>query len=1277
MKELENEQVNKEIQDEIGNVIEEEPEQLRTGVYNTHPSASAGQKNVGQPSFNSGNNAAQTGRQSAVNQQAAGAGAPQDQKKENDDEYEPKVEYEQVFLNGVPNEAFLGTSEERRATGQQYLNGYDAQKTMLDKALFYVYYEMKNFLTSAAPDPRYDTMLSVDVDKSLSDEEKKRLVDEAQKNLDEAYRKREEIGISKTGFTSPEDEATDLELDRKFYKDLIGNGSRSAIIKGLKNVQLVSTYGEYYGGLAVKENLDKIPENDPNRMKKALYLASYNNASVSNLLGAAKGAIDASVRMKLQPDPDNDELGISQILLNNLNFNKQMKVSSYLKKMGFNRVETEYYLRNNGFTEDETVYDAFRRKLENEGEETTEQNIIYSIKKDYLKEFTESIINEFNGNSKMFLDQHYDEYLTIEDYMDILKYNDVEKTAFMKEMGAREKTDLIYGLFWNRIMKDEEAKKELIDKKIMSGISPEEAQIIYPDDIKSYMKDFAEREDNRFKFATYEYKDTVTIEKFLGTIGYTNEEIDKYVRDRNVTRDVTAKTVMTMEYVRTLGPDQINNVQDEDIYGFAERFIESERNRLQKEGRDKVFINTGFAMRDQFHQSLETEEEKEIHNFGIRVVANEDKVNVEPHPRLKKAEFRKTEKEKNDAAYKEWVVNEARPNIYKSYYDELAVNYGNIRQQCLSGKSLEFDKNKTVLRFLDTSVPNVDTTLLRGIITMLEASRGGYGTGHKDTAKFRNMLDSLQKFEYKLSTNDVKGINDLKNTLIEHCKEYVRRREGVRDANYGNDRFDAASTVLYTLLPKDEFVTWAQSVNRKRKTDKITWARCQTKQAKFLIDQQAKEEEAQNAADKMRVSMPEEYAKRFIRVEKFISMNPEFDDKFDGVFDREQFADKIKPIGENEKLSLIGPSHSNRNLSDKDFTAIVFAATLTPEAATEDPRLRNHFENKMLFTGRDYTTELAKKNPPAECGKYFDVIVAGRNAAINALNEYSAGNKHPLAHILAAGIRNIAANGRAMDKMNEDIYMHSEMGKRIIEMLNRDPELANDVALNYTAEFKEDMNYIKSINSLSNIYLKSVNSQKFIERIAKGNPDVAKNYDTKTKEELVTDVLVSRLIEDSNAKYLEKRNNDPKYKAKITAAVKTYNAAKMNLAKRGLGADDQAPLSPEEYAAEERKIEVELKYAKAAAADQHRYNPLVTSLSRKSSVDALRESVKKVVKDSGIAKKSMDKIVAELKSSSIVKKVAALSQQTREQKDQEHAKKVAAEAAKKRAAQRNNNNPAL
>ena len=349
----------------------------------------------------------------------------------------------------------------------------------------------------------------------------------------------------------------------------------------------------------------------------------------------------------------------------------------------------------------------------------------------------------------------------------------------------------------------------------------------------------------------------------------------------------------------------------------------------------------------------------------------------------------------------------------------------------------------------------------------------------------------------------------------------------------------------------------------------------------------------------------------------------------------------------------IGSSEVRKSLSEKDFAALAYAGTMTTEAAAEENRHTAYPQLKTLVTGKYYGTEFMKEPIPSECKYHLDAIVAGRNSAINAMNEYATGDKYPLAHVISSGIRHIAAAARASEKVDDNFILYSEMGSRLMEMLERDEELKTlAITKNETEKIKEDYEFIKSINEAAKIRKNSVEASKNLEWFAENKPDAKRSE----KEELVTDIVMNKFLDYSVKKHAEKRESTNTYKKLNEDALAVAQGAM-----KGLVAARQAhAISDEEFKRQAKIVDDQVSLERLILADRSRNVTLEVMVPDDESVKELRKNIKELVKDSGICKKSIADIQKELKSEKkLVSKLASLSKKTRETKLAEQARKAA------------------
>ena len=227
----------------------------------------------------------------------------------------------------------------------------------------------------------------------------------------------------------------------------------------------------------------------------------------------------------------------------------------------------------------------------------------------------------------------------------------------------------------------------------------------------------------------------------------------------------------------------------------------------------------------------------------------------------------------------------------------------------------------------------------------------------------------------------------------------------------------------------------------------------------------------------------------------------------------QQFNDILKT--QTSTFSPIGAHDKMDKLSDKDFAAVSFAALTTKEAVQNMITAAKKSGPLKGFTDEQLRKYYSENLINAVSQKSEDNILLAENIevarvnAAKALQEYSYGNKEPLAKLIASGISTIVKNYRAnCEYGNEAKYAYlanSEMGQRLFGMMERDPELAKlaeKQGLNLT-----DAKYFKSMEKEG----RYINSSKLCEDEINNN---AANWDDNTKLEKYTDMLIARMLKE-------------------------------------------------------------------------------------------------------------------------------------------------------------------
>lgn len=304
---------------------------------------------------------------------------------------------------------------------------------------------------------------------------------------------------------------------------------------------------------------------------------------------------------------------------------------------------------------------------------------------------------------------------------------------------------------------------------------------------------------------------------------------------------------------------------------------------------------------------------------------------------------------------------------------------------------------------------------------------------------------------------------------------------------------------------------------------------------------------------------------------------------------------------------------------------------------------------KALMFGKEYTTGLATDKLPEKIVQYRSCIEGGRTAAAEALKNYANGDKTKLAHILGSGIRHIAAMCRSKNEVDDTFYCNGEMGRRMVDMLNRDPELRQLVIHNDDyALIKEDVLYINSINQAADIYTRAREA-----KAALTNP--GENLSREQKTELLTDVMMLRVLNESKKMYHRSVEANSGYQRHMKEAegdrgIKLENALLKEVS-------DQFTIDQKNRLLQ--RVENDFEVAKLKIKDLYHNDKLVASINNKKSVDALKQSVKELVKDSGLNKLDPSTALERMNQKKILQKLAAVTGKADEKASAEWAARVA------------------
>ena len=199
--------------------------------------------------------------------------------------------------------------------------------------------------------------------------------------------------------------------------------------------------------------------------------------------------------------------------------------------------------------------------------------------------------------------------------------------------------------------------------------------------------------------------------------------------------------------------------------------------------------------------------------------------------------------------------------------------------------------------------------------------------------------------------------------------------------------------------------------------------------------------EAQERSIVNRLYVPEKNRAELERLEMLFGIRFKSIKEFSNV----KAMDSLVSIGDG--FFGIGGKKGVDRLSNKDFVALAIAASTTPDAMPDsqknaDPERRFTAAEKQAYYAGE-TMHSVLRATAENIAETVPLIQRSRVLAKQAMTEYAAGNREPLARLIANGIRNltgISDSGRYTGEKNMEFFS-VEMGLRMKAMLERDPKL--------------------------------------------------------------------------------------------------------------------------------------------------------------------------------------------------------------------------------------------
>ena len=1150
----------------------------------------------------------------------------------------------------APNGGLADLTNIRKKKADTARQAYGAQSSKEDKILFYLTYCAKNTVNLNTVLP----VTSIEVPYGISEDEKKSMIDKANEDFNKAMAARKNAGMNPLNVTSEEEDECQEDLKNRLLLDLIGDGSREFIMDSVKAFAIVNAWNINNQGKKYKEILEKLPKDEPNREKKALYLAYKSQGHEAMLNGAIANFSSMGL---VSAFGYGDEIGeaVKEKVYENLHYKKEpTPFKDFFDKLGFTADERKLYLAVTEYNEDDKLYDYYKAKLMGEGNEApSDEDILDSVREDYTSEFAKMFINTAMKCPVDYFKGKYNEHMTVNHYMNILRLDDEKKKDFLAYYNAKE-TDSLSVTLRNYINEHEEIKQQILDDNAKNGKERE----ITDDNIITFATKLLNEEfaGKRSKLKAFDerYTPAMTVGQYMDILDLDDFEKGEFLSSYDVGESAKLVDIMSKELLAEKAAKKEEKVTTSDeIKLYTRKKLEEqidEQIASAKYVKDKSVWGNMYV---HFADGMKIPGDILIYKQGHVVNGGEGLV---PKNNPKTA----SQKE-----FKNWVEKVASKQIDANYCADQISSFKKSNDIVSNKKAINLRNDDFVADYFDSVTPVSNTTFLRGAITALENTKTGkkWTNSSKDRSsnseKYETMLKALKEYYEKMVTKDKFNLVGAKEDLKKACLNYISGKESVRSSGFGKERFDVAMSVLFDIMPKKEFAKILRKVNGSRDQDeKVSFDTYNVKSAELYSAEETREEERQVMAEKKYLTdIPKDYEEKFANVLNVYGLEPKAEGQLDDVFD--DF--NLSFVKVEEKLCPIGKGLKERSLSNEDFAALAYAGTLSESAIEHDDRYRadDLKQFKLLVTAKDYTVSLAGNFIPEKTGRYAEVIKAGREAAIEAMEEYAKGDKFLLASIISSGIRHIAAMSRLSETVDDSFICNGEMGRRMLEMLDRDRELKSMVISTSYQSINDDIAYIDTINQAAKIYTRAVDSTEKLMSMA-ADPELY-NLNMEEKRELIADIMMLKVLDSSKEMYHKSVEHilttSPKYTKQLREIDEKY-VEETDQVLKGNYSDDGAEKM---LAAARDNRDLRVTIVK----DYLRNDKLLISLTTDKAVDSLRDSVKKLVGDGGYDRLEPGDILKNLNDKKLLSKLATVTKTANDKSADVYAKRKAAEQKKR------------
>ena len=391
---------------------------------------------------------------------------------------------------------------------------------------------------------------------------------------------------------------------------------------------------------------------------------------------------------------------------------------------------------------------------------------------------------------------------------------------------------------------------------------------------------------------------------------------------------------------------------------------------------------------------------------------------------------------------------------------------------------------------------------------------GGYKELKQNMEKLRKLgdraVEGMQKKDASFTVADTRKMVELIDASVKYGRQYLSskfralekdplRKSDPGKQDYEQPRIRAVLDAYQTLLDMKTVL--------KAKEGRFTGLRQEAADnekmirdfRKALLFDTGKKKEKVPALAQNRTAIPESHMAGLRRLEALYARKPERIDDLEGV----QGLETVKEI--DMKFRKPGTADKAEEISSKDFIAVAVGASI----------------------GRMDRLRMITEGSAKDMSSALPAVTGGRQTALHAFRDYEAGNREPLARLIANRINDIADLGRQPGDTGMKIYM-TEMGQRMKGLLEKDRDLMK-------AALNEGLRPT-SLKALRSMEIENRYTLKAEEWKRKGAGIQTDRWSLAMREERYTDLLMERYIVEAEEAATKLRNADPAFRKEMKKA---------------------------------------------------------------------------------------------------------------------------------------------